>query len=428
MEKLIKIILFETRNNLNSLNALAGSINEKYEKNVEIHYCKSLKSLVDLRETYVGNNSLNLLFLSFTTVGFYEIKDNLRSLLRSDIGKNFIVVAGGAHPSACPQEILDTGIHFVCRGEGERFICDFIDFMLTEGDFHKLNRIRLQGLSYFEKNEFKDHGYAEQIKLDDYPPFNIKQKRFNAIEITRGCIYACSFCQTPFLFKAKFRHRSIDNICYYVEILCKHGLRDIRFITPSALSYGSDGKEPNLDKVEELLFKIRQIIGKNGRIFFGTFPSEIRPEHITPQSLQMLKRYVSNDNFVIGAQSGSNEILRRCHRGHDVETVIRAARYCKEAGFIPNVDFIFGFPDETEEHQEKTIRVIETLINIGARIHAHYFIPLPGSPWGNKRPAKISEKFRSKIEKLTSSGAIYGVWKDQEDFAMGQRMQKKLAI
>ena len=32
-----------------------------------------------------------------------------------------------------------------------------------------------------------------------------------ALEITRGCVYACSFCQTPFMFKARFRHRSVGN-------------------------------------------------------------------------------------------------------------------------------------------------------------------------------------------------------------------------
>lgn len=406
----LKILLFETKNNVNSLNVIAGAIKEKFDNDVDIIYCKSFNELIEITNK---DETFNLIFLSFTTPGFYEIRDKLVYLLDKNVSKNVSIIAGGAHPTAKPNDVLELGINYVCRGEGEKFICDFIEFlMLGKDDIRKL-----KGLAFIENNKIRDNGYAEQIDLDDYPPFNIKQNRFNPIEITRGCIYACSFCQTPFMFKAKFRHRSIDNICHYVEILNKHGLRDIRFITPSALSYGSEGKEPNLNKVEELLSRIRKIIGKEGRIFFGTFPSEVRPEHITPSSLKILKQYISNNNFVIGAQSGSDEILKKCHRGHNVETIISAVRYCKEAGFIPNVDFIFGFPDETEEDQEKTIKLIENLVKYGARIHSHYFIPLPGSPWANKKPAEISSKFKSIIEKLTSAGFVYGVWKIQKEIA-----------
>lgn len=409
MKNGIKIILFETKNNQNSLNVIAGVLNEKFA-NIDIAYAKNLDFVTRLNDNQDGK--FHLIFLSLTTPGFYEIKQKLVSLLRTNVSKQYIFLAGGAHPTARPEEILGIGVNYVCQGEGERFICDFIDSLANLTD-----QKNIKGLVFLENNKIRDNGYADQVNLDDYPPFNTKQRRFNPIEITRGCIYACSFCQTPFMFKAKFRHRSVDNICYYVEILNKNGLRDIRFITPSALSYGSFGKEPNLDKVEELLSRVRKIIGKDRRIFFGTFPSEVRPEHITPSSLAMLKRYISNNNFVIGAQSGSDEILKRCHRGHDVETIIRAVRYCREYGFVPNVDFIFGFPDETEEDQEKTIKLIENLINYGARIHAHYFIPLPGSAWANKKPTAISARLRNTIEKLTSSGLVYGVWKNQEEFA-----------
>ncbi|MGC8744974.1 MAG: TIGR04013 family B12-binding domain/radical SAM domain-containing protein [Verrucomicrobiia bacterium] len=196
----------------------------------------------------------------------------------------------------------------------------------------------------------------------------------------------------------------------------KHGLTDIRFITPSALSYGASDENPCLEKVEHLLSSVRKILGNKGRIFFGTFPSEVRPEHISPQSLKIFKKYVNNNNLVIGGQSGSDRILKKCHRGHNAESIIRAARYCREEGYIPNVDFILGFPEETEEDVSKTIRLIDNLVYYGARIHLHYFIPLPGSPYGNKIPASIGDITRKKIEKLISAGSVYGQWKQQEDF------------
>jgi hypothetical protein len=61
-----------------------------------------------------------------------------------------------------------------------------------------------------------------------------------------------------------------------VARLRERGLRDVRFITPTALSYGSQDSSPNLAAVEELLTACKEGIGPDGRVYFGSFPSEIR--------------------------------------------------------------------------------------------------------------------------------------------------------
>ena len=112
----------------------------------------------------------------------------------------------------------------------------------------------------------------------NFPSHQKRWERFNALEITRGCVFSCRFCQTPFMFSARFRHRSVENVRWHVDRMRERGLRDVRFITPTALSYGSQTEEPDLAAVEELLAGCREGIGPNGRVFFGSFPSEIRPE------------------------------------------------------------------------------------------------------------------------------------------------------
>src|SRR5690606_36327535 len=184
------------------------------------------------------------------------------------------------------------------------------------------------------------------------------------IEITRGCRYSCRFCQTPFMFSARFRHRSVDNVRWYVDRMRERGLRDVRFITPSALSYGTDGDEPNLAAVEELLASCREGIGPDraavaellascregigpdGRVFSGSLPSEIRPEHVSREALRIIKRYCANNNIIVGAQSGSERVLRAAKRVHGVEELRRAVRLGIEEGFQINVDMIFGMPGE----------------------------------------------------------------------------------
>lgn len=403
----LNITFFDTGENTNSINTLAGAIVLKLYSYCDIHF---IKHFDELKYKITNPDSTTIIAFSFTTMGFKKFQKEIIGLSKLKNDK-VILIAGGVHPSAKPLEVLNSGIDYVCMGEGEKFICQFITNLLDNTSVKSI-----KGVGYFDNGHFKSNGLSERIELDEYPPFCETLKRFNPIEITRGCIYGCSFCQTPFMFKARFRHRSVENICHYVAILKKHKLTDIRFITPSALSYGSENENPKLEKIEELLSNVRKTLGKEGRIFFGTFPSEVRPEHVTPDALKILKKYVANNNLVIGGQSGSDRILKKCHRGHTVESIFGAVKYCKESGFIPNVDFIFGFPEETEEDELDSLKLIEKLVSLGARIHAHYFLPLPGSPWGNKKPTRLSEKTVKMIEKLISFGALYGQWKQQESF------------
>ena len=75
------------------------------------------------------------------------------------------------------------------------------------------------------------------------------------------------------------------------------------------MSYGATGPEPNLAAVEELLAGVREDIGSERRLWFGTFPSEVRPEHVTEEALQLIRRYCNNRTLILGGQSGSDAVL-----------------------------------------------------------------------------------------------------------------------
>ncbi|RME68814.1 MAG: TIGR04013 family B12-binding domain/radical SAM domain-containing protein, partial [Nitrospirae bacterium] len=192
---------------------------------------------------------------------------------------------------------------------------------------------------------------------------------------------------------------------------------DIRFISPNAFSYGSsDGIRLNIEALEILLKGIRGILGRDGRIFFGTFPSEVRPEHVRPETLELIKRYCDNDNIVIGAQSGSERVLKALRRGHAVEDVKRAVRLCKDYGIKVNVDFIFGLPEETEKDQMDTVKLMQEVVEYGARVHAHYFMPLPGTPLQDAMASPLSDKLLQAIKGLLPTGRLFGQWAKQREF------------
>ncbi|GAG01178.1 unnamed protein product, partial [marine sediment metagenome] len=254
----------------------------------------------------------------------------------------------------------------------------------------------------------------EPVDLNRYPPFPLDIPRFGPIEITRGCPYVCYYCQTPQLAGALVRHRRVEAVSEYVDAMARTGRTDIRFITPNALSYGSeDGKRLNPSAIERLLLSIRSTIGRDGRIFFGSFPSEVRPEHVTEETIGLITEYCNNDNLVIGAQSGSQRMLDSIHRGHTVDDVYRAAHLIQSAGLQANVDFIFGLPGEREEDVSMSIRTIEDLSRIGARAHAHTFMPLPQTPFWECPTGHIDAKTQETLRSLTGRGVVYGDWEKQ---------------
>jgi B12-binding domain/radical SAM domain protein len=328
-------------------------------------------------------------------------------------GRPVLCIAGGVHATAETEQTLRAGFDLVAVGEGEHLLRELLH-RLKRGEDPKATR----GMARLEQGRVVQNGRGEGVvDLDAFPPFAAGHEKYGAIEITRGCIYACRFCQTPFMSKARFRHRSVRNVAEWARVLRRSGRRDIRFITPTSLSYGSADESVNLAAVEELLAALRESMGPDGRIFFGTFPSEVRPEHVTPESLALLERSVDNDNLIIGGQSGSNRILQSTHRGHDTEAVVRAVRIAVEAGFLPNVDFILGMPGEEREDVDATLGLMEQLSELGARVHGHTFMPLPGTPYRDAPAGRVDEETQRRLDRLASQGRLYGHWKQQATLA-----------
>ncbi len=414
MKNDLALILYYTSNNRWSLNAIVGSLEtDVYLEDLKIYFVQKPKDLFPNITKATSKHNKVLVGFSFCSPEFFEMKKLIENLKNKFSNDKIIFIAGGAHPTGDYKSTLKMGFDIVVRGEGEVTIRELLK---TIDQGKKLQDVK--GLAYCSNENFVFNGFRQQINLDDYPPFGIKHGKVGHIEITRGCPWTCYFCQTPFMFGKNVRHRSIQSICKYVKILKKMNMTDIRFITPNVLSYGSiGGKIVNLNALTNLLLSIRKIIGTDGRIFFGTFPSEVRPEMVSKETIELIKNYADNDNLIIGAQSGSRKILDLCHRGHTVDDIYESVRLTIEAGLIANVDFVFGLPGETEKDMELTLNVMDDLIEMGARIHGHTFMPLPMTPYRFASPGKLDPRIKSKLNKLTSKGKLYGDWEKQERIA-----------
>ena len=349
---------------------------------------------------------------SFLTASLGDVTAELAAFRAALPDPRVVHLAGGPHPSADPEGTLDAGFDLVARGEGEGTLPDLLHEVAGGRDPR-----RVPGLAWLEAGQLRQSGRASPVDLDAAPPFATRAGRLGPLELTRGCIWGCRFCHTPFLFKARWRHRSLPAVRRALEELARRDARDLRFLTPSALSYGAPGEAPELDAVEALLATSREVIGPAGRIFFGTFPSELRPEHVSPRALALITRYCDNRVVILGGQSGSDRVLEAMGRGHDAAAVERAAALSLEAGLTPSVDLMVGLPGEEEADRAATRALALRLAALGARVHAHAFMPLPGTPWGSAPPARIDEETRLLLDRLASQGRAHGQWRRQESLA-----------
>nr|WP_048057994.1 TIGR04013 family B12-binding domain/radical SAM domain-containing protein [Methanothermococcus okinawensis] len=344
----------------------------------------------------IKNNNLDILIYSFMTLNWGTVEHEITEInkLKQLINSNKpILIAGGPHPTGAPIDTINMGFDYVIVGEGEITLPKLIN-KLREGEINApINKNELDNIN--EKiiiGECVDN-------LDNFE----KIEPLTPVEITRGCPYKCRFCQTPQIFGSKVRHRSIDSILRLVN-----PNTDTRVISPNALCYGSKtGTKPNIEKLEKLLKKLSE--GK-GKLFFGTFPSEVRPEFITKETVELIAKYCDNKFLHFGAQSGNDEMLKYIRRGHTVNDVLNAVDLCIDYNLIPKVDFIFGFPNENEFHRKDSMELLYYIIKKNGRAHAHYFMPLPGTYFENQKPTILDRKTLKALGQLSQKGLVSGSW------------------
>lgn len=414
-----------------SMNALTGAIEQTSDLQVKIRFPHPRSVALCLSEIEgllheVGPTGTVVVAFSFMSSALVTTSKLLKDLQESlnNWKQQILFVAGGPHASGDVTGTLAMGFDVVFIGEGEYSFIEFLRHLSVQHrDFQDV-----RGLAFLTETDTANKrvmrtGRSPLIELNDrYPSIGVQHQRLGAIEIGRGCPHACGFCQTPFLHGARMRYRPLESVIEHIEHLVKAGFKDIRFITPDALSYLSDdGIHPDYQRLEYALNAMHKAAG-TARIKFGEFPSEMRPEYITPEIAQLIDRYSDAAYIAIGAQSGSEQMLEAMHREHDVAAVERAVqqlvKYCRKLKKI-YVDFIAGLPRETDQDEALSQALMDRLTHMSPKvcIHSHTFMPLPGTPMQFMPPGSVGKTTRATFEKLSQRGQEWGDWKEQEEIA-----------
>ncbi len=149
------------------------------------------------------------------------------------LGFNMLMVAGGAHPTIDPQDVLkNTPIEVCIVGEGEETTTELIKKVQE-----KKSIIDVVGTVNAQKNNglrplLKDIDFFPAWELIDFENYDVavsKKKRMAYLLPIRGCPNYCTYCSNPVwkLEKPWIRQRSPKNIAEEVNYLYGRGIREI---------------------------------------------------------------------------------------------------------------------------------------------------------------------------------------------------------
>lgn len=367
---------------------------------------------------YTEYNRIILLFSLFSEQ-FPQFKRDvrkIRSLIESNLKTPIVVIAGGPHSSARPYDALKVGVDIAVQGEGEYNLPRILNEIHEKGSLNtSFMDIKGKGGILFKHNDkiiLKES--LERLDLNTCPSISFKHRLFGPIEISRGCPFNCKFCQYGNFF-TEMKHKSVNTIVETIKKAVEVKYDKVWLLSPNSFAYGSENLIPNPKKIEELLYQLSQIENLK-EIYFGTFPSEVRPDFVNQEVLDACKPYIANRYFTIGAQSASNRLLDYCNRGHTFEDVLEAVDLLKENGFESHLDFIFGLPTENSEDIEHNLEFFKFVLkNDHIKIHTHAFMPLPGSKFEKETPGVVSKDLLKIIGHLVREKKAYGKHQNQEN-------------
>lgn len=197
-----------------------------------------------------------------------------------------------------------------------------------------------------------------QNTIRDHMP---KAKNASAfVSIMQGCNMRCSFCIVPDT-RGKERGRPIADIVKEVEFLARQGVKEVTLLGQIVNLYGRtefpkiDGKSPFV----QLLEAVHQVDGIERIRFTSPHPIGYRDDLVA--AFTYLPKLMSHIHFPM--QSGSDRILKAMRRPYKNEKFIEICQKMKAArpDLAITTDIIVGFPGETEDDFQATIRTVERL-------------------------------------------------------------------
>ena len=228
------------------------------------------------------------------------------------------------------------------------------------------------------------------------------------VNVIYGCNERCTYCVVPSV-RGVEQSRTPEAIRAEMEELGRQGYKEVTLLGQNIDAYGRDlpGTKPNgshLHTFTDLLYFVHDVPGIE-RIRFATSHPRYFTERLIRACAELPKVC---EHFHIPFQSGDNDVLKAMARGYTHEKyrqIIDKIRY-----YIPDAaisaDAIVGFPGETEEQFENTLKLVE---DIGFdQLNTAAYSPRPGTPaalWENQLSEEVKSDRLQRLNHLVGTKA-----------------------
>jgi anaerobic magnesium-protoporphyrin IX monomethyl ester cyclase len=312
--------------------------------------------------------------LSCTTSSFL---DGIRiARLAREAVPGIKTVFGGPHVSSLKERLFPDfpAMDFAVIGEGEETMAELVAKGLDDP-------AAVKGIIYRRGGETSFTGYRDAVlELDDLPfpayeklagfpssymlpIFNYPRTPNTSCISSRGCPYACSYCDRS-VFRRSFRYNSALYLYEHLSYLkTRFGIRHINFY--------DDQFTFNRQRVEDFTgMMIDRPLGM-------TFNCAVRAEHIDPELLTRM-RSAGCWMMSLGIETGDEQLLAQHRQNADLDHLAQKIRMIKEAGIRTKGLLMMGLPGETEQSIRRSKKYVFSLpiddFNLAK------FTPFPGSP------------------------------------------------
>jgi len=203
-----------------------------------------------------------------------------------------------------------------------------------------------------------DISFPEVEKFDHLPPARVEGPTA-FVSIMEGCSKYCSFCVVPYT-RGEEISRPLDDVLIEVADLADHGVREVTLLGQNVNAYrGAMGDTGEAADFALLLDYVAEIPGIE-RIRYTTS----HPKEFTQRLIDVYARVPKLVGHLhLPVQAGSDRVLAAMKRGYTVleyKSIIRRLRQVRPEIALSS-DFIVGFPGETEDDFEKTMKLIEDI-------------------------------------------------------------------
>ena len=343
-----------------------------------------------------------------------------------------IVVAGG--PCVCNPEPLADFFDLFILGEGEEVNLELMDLYLeykkkggTRSEFLRaaaqIPGIYVPSFYHFSYNE---DGTIKAVETSENAPAVVQKRIISdfdkvyypdnfvvpfteivhdrvSVEVLRGCIRGCRFCQAGFIYRP-FREKSSDTICGETKALCENtGYDEVSLASLSTSDHSDIGTMlTNLIDYTE------------GERINLSLPS-LRVDNFSEELLEKIKR-VRKSGLTFAAEAGTQRLRDVINKNVTEDEIMHPCRIAFEGGYSSvKLYFMMGLPTETDEDivgiAELAQRIADLYYSIENRpkgrgvqisISTATFVPKPFTPF-QFEPQDTREEIERKQKLLVDS-------------------------